>query len=81
MKHALVAAMFFAVTTAYANDKRSAKKMTDAELDQVVAGVVVPAAGIATAASAGGETTNAGTGLTTAATRSGAARGGGRPAN
>jgi hypothetical protein len=81
MKYALAAAMFFAVTTAYANDKLSAKKMTDAQLDQVVAGVVIPAAGIATAASAGGQTTNAARGLATAETRSGAERGGGRPTN
>ena len=79
MKYALAAAMFFAVTTAYANDKLSAKKMTDAQLDQVVAGVVIPPAGIATATSAGGQTANAGAGLTIAAARSGAPHG--RPTN
>jgi hypothetical protein len=73
MKYVLLAAMLFAFTSTYANDKRSPKQMTDAELDQVVAGVTpaTPGLGIATAASAGGATVNAASGLAKALARSG----------
>jgi hypothetical protein len=73
MKYALVAAMLFAFTSAYAGDKRSPKKMTDVELDQVVAGVTpaTPGRGVSTATSAGGKAVNAQSGLATAAARSG----------
>ena len=70
MKYVLLAATLFAFTSTYANDKRSPKQMTDAELDQVVAGVT-PKLGIATATSAGGKTLNAQSGLLTATARSG----------
>jgi hypothetical protein len=68
MKYVIATAMLLALSTAYADGKRSPKKMTDAQLDQVVAGTVAPwASGIATATSAsGGQTANAGPGLATA---------------
>jgi hypothetical protein len=73
MKYALVAAMLFVFTSAYANDKRLPTKMTDAELDQVVAGVTpaTPGLGVVTATSAGGATVNAASGLAKALAQSG----------
>jgi NAD/NADP transhydrogenase alpha subunit len=67
MKYVIATAMLLALSTAYADGKRSPKKMTDAQLDQVVAGAVIPTFGIDTARAAGGQTANAAPGLATAA--------------
>jgi hypothetical protein len=83
MKYVIATAMLLALSTAYADDKKSPKKMTEpvkmteAELDQVVAGVVTPRLGIDTATSAGGQTDNAAAGLARADARSPVTPGGG----
>ena len=83
MKYVIATAMLLALSTAYADDKKSPKKttelvkMTEAELAQVRAGVT-PGLGVVTAASAGGQTQNAVPGLIRANARSPVTPGGGR---